>query len=154
MAFIPSDEVDLCREALVRALESEDLELMAWRPVPVDSGALGALARSSMPRIEQAIIRAGDSVADMDRFERRLLLARKAADRSLERDGVEGFSVASASCRTVVYKGLFTARHIEDFYLDFTDPAFETDFAIFHQRYSTNTVPSWDRGTTGPTPGP
>ena len=145
MAFIPSDEVDLCREALVRALESEDLELMAWRPVPVDSGALGALARSSMPRIEQAIIRAGDSVADMDRFERRLLLARKAADRSLERDGVEGFSVASASCRTVVYKGLFTARHIEDFYPDFTDPAFETDFAIFHQRYSTNTVPSWDR---------
>ncbi len=145
MAFLPKGETEACRKAVEKAVAEEGLELLAWRPVPVGPKALGDLALATMPRIDQALVAAGPGVADEDEFERRLLLARKCADRGIDELGIEDFSIPSASCRTVVYKGLFTARNIDGFYWDLTDPAYRTDFAVFHQRYSTNTVPSWDR---------
>ncbi len=122
------------------ALGAEGIALLAWRVVPVDPAALSQRAPASLPRIEQAIVACPEGW-EPEIFERRLLLARKGMERMAP--GLEGFTIPSASCRTVVYKGLFTANKIDDFYWDLRDPGFETRFAIFHQRYSTNTFPSW-----------
>ncbi|MGH8874617.1 MAG: glutamate synthase large subunit, partial [Acidimicrobiia bacterium] len=119
----------------------EGLAALAWRVVPIDPGVLSKRAAESLPAIEHLLVEAPGEM-DAETFERLLLLARK----RMEREGahLEGFSVPSASGRTLVYKGLFTARHIADFYWDLGDPDYETAFAIFHQRYSTNTFPSWE----------
>ena len=109
--------------------------------MPVSPSVLGGWARATMPRIEQALAVAGPSVPDEDEFERRLLLARKEVARVYDAELAAG--IASSSCRTVVYKGMFTAARIADFYADLRDPAFVSDFAVFHQRYSTNTFPTW-----------
>ncbi|MBT8217881.1 MAG: glutamate synthase large subunit [Acidimicrobiia bacterium] len=145
VVFLPADDPGPARSLVDAALAHEGLKVLHWRTVPVDPAVLGDAARASMPRIEQVLIDAGPDVSDVDDLERRLFLARKAAERTARAGALEGFSIPSSSARTVVYKGLFTARHIEDFYRDFVDPSFETAYAIFHQRYSTNTDPSWGR---------
>ncbi len=139
MTFLPAGDADRARLVVQDALIAEGIEVLMWRPVPVGPMALSPSARASMPRIEQAIVRAPLAVEDTEVFERRLYLAR----RTIERAAVDGLSISSASARTVVYKGLFTASRIEDFYWDLKDPLFESDFVIFHQRYSTNTMPAW-----------
>jgi glutamate synthase domain-containing protein 2/glutamate synthase domain-containing protein 1/glutamate synthase domain-containing protein 3 len=149
MAFLAKPGSKKSRRVIATALEGEGLELVTWRRVPINKWSLGALAQETKPRIEQAIVRAPRSITGTEMFERKLFLARKAMERGFAQSGLRGASIPSASCRTVVYKGLFTAAHIDDFYLDLKDPNFETDFAIFHQRYSTNTVPSWARAQPG-----
>ncbi|MDH3606854.1 MAG: glutamate synthase large subunit [Acidimicrobiia bacterium] len=144
-AFLPADDPGPARSVVDAAITHEGLRILHWRTVPVDPAVLGADARQSMPRIEQVLIDAGPDVSDVDDLERRLFLARKAAERTARAAGLTGFSIPSSSARTIVYKGLFTARNIEGFYRDFVDPSFETAYSIFHQRYSTNTVPSWER---------
>jgi glutamate synthase (ferredoxin) len=139
MTFLPPDDIEGGRHVVRRALEAEGIVVEHWRRVPVGPMALSPSARTSMPRIEQAIVRAPQTVNDTEVFERRLYLAR----RTIERRGIDGLFVPSASARTVVYKGLFTASRIEDFYWDLKDPLYESEFVIFHQRYSTNTVPAW-----------
>ena len=139
VTFLPQDDDDRARSLVTEALGAEGIDVLLWRRVPVGPMALSPSARTSMPRIEQAIVRAPQTVDDIAVFERRLYLARRAVERS----GIDELSIPSASARTVVYKGLFTASRIEDFYWDLKDPRFETDFVIFHQRYSTNTVPAW-----------
>ena len=141
MVFLPPGSEHVARNHVNVALEDEQLDFLTWRPVPVGPMALSDNARASMPTIEQALI-AGRPGETEDEFERRLFLARRRVERTLPPD-LNDLFVASSSCRTVVYKGLFTASHIEAFYWDLTDPTFETDFAIFHQRYSTNTDPAW-----------
>ncbi len=149
MTFLPRAQTESCRKAVERAVAQEGLDFLAWRPVPTGPKVLGKLARDTMPRIEQALVAAGSEVEDEDEFERRLLLARKGSYRLASGAEGAGFAIASASCRTVVYKGLFTARHIDGFYWDLNDPAYTSEFAIFHQRYSTNTFPSWSRAQPG-----
>ena len=141
MAFLPSGRVDEARGVVEEALSAEGLVLLGWRPVPIGPNVLSQRALDTLPVIEQALVTVPDDL-DEEAFERLLFLARKRAER---RGGdLTGFSIPSASCRTVVYKGLFTAAHIADFYWDLRDPEFETSFAIFHQRYSTNTFPAWE----------
>jgi glutamate synthase (ferredoxin) len=137
MCFLPPDEAAASRSLVSEALEAEGIRLILWRSVPIDPSVLGEHALEVLPLIEQAVV---TSDWAGDEFERALFLARK----RMEREANPGFSVPSASSRTVVYKGLFTASHISDFYWDLRDPDFETSFAIFHQRFSTNTFPSWD----------
>ena len=137
MCFLPPMDAALSRSLITEALEAEGLRILLWRSVPIDPFVLGDHAKAVLPLIEQAIV-TGD--VGGDEFERALFLARK----RIERHANPGLSIPSASSRTVVYKGLFTASHIADFYWDLRDPDFATSFAIFHQRYSTNTFPSWD----------
>ncbi|MGA8039368.1 MAG: glutamate synthase large subunit [Acidimicrobiia bacterium] len=137
MCFFPPTEAVAARSAIAEAVESERMKVLFWRSVPIDPSVLGDHARRVLPVIEQAIV-TGD--LDGAEFERSLYLARK----RVERNAMTGVSISSASHRTVVYKGLFTASRISDFYWDLRDPDYETPFAIFHQRYSTNTFPSWD----------
>ena len=142
MTFLPRDDTDGCRKDVELAVAEAGLDFLIWRQVPVGPMALSEAARASMPVIEQALVAAHRRRGQPRRLRASALPRQKARTRATPSKG-SGFFVASSSCRTIVYKGLFTASHIEKFYWDLGDPTFETDFAIFHQRYSTNTEPAW-----------
>jgi len=141
MVFLPPQLEERGRAHVSDLVADEGLDLLMWRKVPVGPMVLSDNARATMPVIEQALI-AGHNGESEDELERRLFLARRRIERRLPGD-LGGIFIASSSCRTIVYKGLFTASRIERFYWDLIDPTFETDFAVFHQRYSTNTMPAW-----------
>jgi glutamate synthase (ferredoxin) len=146
MCFLPQADVEGQSEQIVeRALVCAGLRLLGWRDVPIDPDALGAAARSTLPRIRQALIVPGDSRRDIHAFENALYLARKSIERSAHTAGPikNGFYVASVSCRTLVYKGLFAAHQLPAFYPDLVDPDYQSGLAVYHQRYSTNTYPTW-----------
>jgi glutamate synthase (ferredoxin) len=125
------------RRAVEEACRAEGIVVRGWRPVPVDLEALGAAAQLSAPTIEQALLE--PPVGDDDAIEAAAFRARKRLD------GREDLYVASLSFRTVVYKALCAADQLAPFYADLRDPAVEIRFGIFHQRFSTNTEPSWER---------
>src|SRR5580692_7533809 len=124
------------RAEIEAALSAQELDVLAWRPVPVRPEVLGEIANSSRPEIWQVLI----SAIDSRDFDRRLYLARK----QFERSGLPGY-VASISSTTIIYKALCAGRLLADFYPDLGDPEFKTPFALFHQRYATNVLPSWER---------
>jgi glutamate synthase (ferredoxin) len=134
MVFL-RDEAD--RSVLATQCCEEGVEVVGWREVPVDPEALGAEARASLPRIEQLVLRAPG--LEPDEAERRAFRVRKRADRELSS------YVASLSFRTVTYKALCAADQLAAFYSDLRDPAVAVSFGVFHQRFSTNTAPSWER---------
>ena len=119
------------------AVEGEGCKVLAWRDVPVDPSAAGRAARAAMPRIRQLFIGAPDSGGKA--LERLLYVVRRQIEKA-----APGAYVCSCSARTIVYKGLLLATQIEKFYSDLSDPDFVSPFAIVHQRYSTNTFPSWE----------
>ncbi|KKK66261.1 hypothetical protein LCGC14_2965880, partial [marine sediment metagenome] len=146
MVFLPTDDAprEKCRQILAEALGHCGLNVLAWRVVPTDSGCLGELARAAEPVIEQVFV-AGNGEAGED-LERKLFMARKAAERQArERLGEReaDFYVASMSCRTIVYKGMFLAPQLFAYYPDLADGRMISAMAIVHQRYSTNTFPNW-----------
>ena len=140
MVFLPRNTADDARRIIEDSLREQEVEVLSWRTVPIGVNVLSPTAKASLPIIEQAIVGSRRSIDGQDAFEDALFLARKA----IERQDVSGLDIVSASCRTVVYKGLFTADVIEEFYWDLRDPVYESDFAVFHQRYSTNTHPAWE----------
>ncbi len=129
------------RAILADAVESLGMRVAGWREVPVDPEALGEKARADRPAIWQALISPPES-APAHEWEGMLYLARRRAERAAEAARVRMY-VPSCSARTVVYKGLMAGTHLADFYLDLQDPACESQLAVFHQRYSTNTAPDW-----------
>jgi glutamate synthase (ferredoxin) len=133
----------LTRRLFDEACRAEQLDLIDWRPVPVDPDALGDLARTTAPVIEQAIIAARGSVSSAE-AEARCYRARKRVERAVRAAGLHAY-VASMSFRTLTYKAMCAADQLAPFYPDLRDPRFVAPFAIFHQRYSTNTAPSWER---------
>jgi len=146
MCFLPQADVTGQSEGLIAAaLAGDGLRLLGWRDVPIDADQLGAAARSTLPRIRQALIGPGDSRRDADGFENALYLARKSMERAAHTAGLtqHGFYIASLSSRTLVYKGLFAAHQLPSFYLDLVDPDYQSGLAVYHQRYSTNTFPTW-----------
>ena len=145
MVFLPKDETRL-EEFLERCLASHDLEILAWRDVPVSTDALGAIALGAMPRIRQVLI-ADRLHGERDvpiTMERRLYLSRKQFERMHEQGKVGGY-ICSLSTETIVYKAMCSGSLLSSFYPDLTSPSFASQFAIFHQRYATNTAPSWNR---------
>ncbi len=127
-----------------QVLRELDLPVYRWRDVPLDPTALGPLARASRPAVRQAFIEAPSGWdGDEEGWERRLYIARRAIERSAAQQGVAPLYVCSLSCRTVVYKALLTGTELPAFYPDLRSPLFDTAIAVFHQRYSTNTMPSW-----------
>ena len=135
VVFLPPDNAE-SRAALEDALAGQDLDVLAWRAVPVRPEVLGEIANASRPEIWHVLITAGDA----SDFDRRLYLARK----QFERTEAPGY-VASMSSSTIVYKALCAGRLLADFFPDLADPEFKTPFALFHQRYATNVLPSWSR---------
>jgi len=126
-----------------RILEDEitarGLAVVGWRQVPVEPSACGEAARATLPRIEQLFVSAPDDV-DEDDFERRLYLARRGCEQSR---GDRPDYIASLSSRTVGYKGMVMPEYLETFFPDLADQRMATSVAVFHQRFSTNTLPKW-----------
>jgi len=116
------------------------LRPLEWRPVPVDPSSLGERARETMPAIWHGLV--ADPGLELAEWEHRLYLARRAAERRAEAEGVRMY-LPSCSSRTLVYKGLMAGTRLLDFYLDLRDERCESRLAVFHQRYSTNTMPDW-----------
>ena len=119
---------------------NNDLKVVFTRDVPVDINALGDQAIASLPNIVQMVV-APNSIMATNRFDALLYLSRKEAEHKLidERD----FYIASMSSKVLSYKGLVMPTHIKEFYKDFQDEAFKISFSLFHQRFSTNTLPEW-----------
>ena len=136
MVFLPPGRDEESRGAIESLAQQAGLRCVGWRDVPVNFTILGSLAASTMPSIRQCFFESLDPAADI---ERQLFFLRK----RVETEGTAGTYFCSLSSRTVVYKGLLTPAQFRDFYLDLTSSDFRAPFAIFHQRYSTNTQPSW-----------
>ena len=147
MFFLPRDRsAQKTARALVEYMSArEGVDLLAWRDVPVVPQVLGGRALASLPRIVQAAFARPADTSDGEAFERRLYVLRKSVEREASQAGLslDDFSIPSLSCRTLVYKGMFVASQFSSFYPDLEDPQFESPFAVVHQRYSTNTFPSW-----------
>jgi glutamate synthase domain-containing protein 2/glutamate synthase domain-containing protein 1/glutamate synthase domain-containing protein 3 len=149
MLFLPGGRRrgTLARTLVGQALATEGLAVAAWRRVPVDAGALGAAAASTRPDVVQAVVArpidaaTGRPISDAE-FDRRLVLARRRLESAARAQRVDDMSVASMSCRTVVYKGLVAGGRLAAFYPDLAPPI-ALSHALFHQRYATNTQPTW-----------
>jgi len=148
MVFLPRynpDHRERARVLLNETVREYGLELLGWRDVPVDGDALGQWAQNLRPYIEQIIVAAPPAVAAGVEFERKLYLVRKRATQRAWAESITNFYIPSLSSKTIVYKGLFVAPQLPVFYLDLRNPDFQTAIAVFHQRYSTNTFPTWER---------
>lgn len=145
MMFLPQHPKKRATAASVisSVVASEGGTVLGWRDVPVHSECLGDMAKSCMPYMQQVFIQFGTSSGDA--LERRLYIARKCMEREATRQHftIEEFYVVSCSSKTITYKGMFVADQFEQFFPDLADPTFESAIALIHQRYSTNTFPSW-----------
>ncbi|WP_263372457.1 glutamate synthase-related protein [Granulicella cerasi] len=128
-------------------LRSQELEVLCWREVPIRPEALGEIALSTMPVIRQVLVKDA-AKHDLGPMERRLYLARKQFERAVENGEVEGY-FCSLSSTTLVYKSMCEGKLLPEFFVDLQSPAYTTPFAIFHQRYATNTLPAWHRAQPG-----
>ncbi|HXW06738.1 MAG TPA: glutamate synthase large subunit [Vicinamibacterales bacterium] len=155
LVFLPPDPAlqhDL-QARFARIVAEEGQVLLGWREVPTDSSRLGASAIAVKPAFQQVLIgrgaglaAPGESPADDARFERKLYVIRKRIEHEVDRLPAErrrGFYVVSLSSRTLIYKGMLTAAQIETMFPDLADPELESALALVHQRFSTNTFPSW-----------
>ena len=142
MVFLPTRRTDEAIDLIESALVSLGMSVLGWRVVPVNAGVLGPLAANTQPVIRQIFIGPPSGPANAQVWERRLYLARRVIERRAANAGMELF-VCSMSCRTVVYKALLVGTELPGFYADLQSPLFETGITVFHQRYSTNTLPSW-----------
>jgi glutamate synthase domain-containing protein 2/glutamate synthase domain-containing protein 1/glutamate synthase domain-containing protein 3 len=145
VAFLPQDAAQRarCEQALERVTREEGQHFLGWRDVPVHPEHIGETSRKVLPRIRQFFALRGSGL-DGAAFERKLFVIRKRVESMLRNEGVRGFHVPSFSGRTLVYKGLLLAYQVKKFYPDLADPAIESGLALVHQRYSTNTWPTWD----------
>src|SRR6266478_4130481 len=138
-AFLPASEAKTAQAAIEAAADTERLRVLGWRRVPVNTDSLGRRALETMPEIRQFFVEPFHPARGTARFEWRLALLRKRAESLLPPRSY----ICSLSSQTIVYKGLLTPWQFPQFYEDLRDPSFATTFAVFHQRYSTNTQPSW-----------
>ena len=143
--FLP--RVDLGGQELARTIvETEVLRfgfyIYGWRQVPVDTAVIGEKANATRPEIEQIML-AAPAGMDGEALERALFLCRKRIEKAVTAAGLAGFYICSLSAKSLIYKGMFLAEHIDEFYPDLRDERFSANVAIFHQRYSTNTFPEW-----------
>ena len=141
--FFDPKNIDESIELINNELKEYNIKHLYWRKVPTDKQILGTLARESKPSIYQGIVSAeNESPKD---FEKKLYLFRKTLERKIAEIDFLNIHINSCSSKTVVYKGLFTAKQTADFYWDLRNPLYKTRFGIFHQRFSTNTSSTWDK---------
>ncbi|HEY0622559.1 glutamate synthase large subunit [Sphingomonas sp.] len=147
MIFMPRVDLgaqEACRTIVESVIIEAGYTIYGWRQVPVDVSVIGQKAQATRPEIEQIMI-AGpmpDEVSE-DEFEKNLYLVRRRIEKRIIAAQISGFYICSLSCRSVIYKGLFLAESLSEFYPDLKDERFVSRVAIFHQRYSTNTFPQW-----------
>ena len=145
MIFLPRHDrnAQVQGRALVeKTLQQYGVPLLGWRSVPLELSALGTKALETLPEIQQVLVGRPAQLTD-DAFEQRLYLICKELEHRITAAGLSEFHIASFSHRTIVYKGLLVAPQLTQFYPDLEDSDFEASLAVFHQRYSTNTSPTW-----------
>ena len=148
MIFVAPDHAKSRRaqQMVEDVLQAEGLRLLAWRRVPTNANAIGWLARESEPHIYQAFIAQADGPQlSGDAFERKLFITRKRTEQEARNRRLDRFYPVSISSRTICYKGLLLAPQIFDYYPDLGDSDFQSAVALIHQRFSTNTFPTWER---------
>ncbi len=137
-----ADERAWQKQILAEAIAAEGQTLLGWRDVPTNPDAIGRTAREAMPAFEQLFVGAAEGL-DQDAFDRKLYVIRRLVEKkNIERGTF--FHVPSLASRTLLYKGMFLAHQTPEFFPDLTAPDLESRFALVHQRYSTNTFPTWD----------
>ena len=146
MIFLPRNnfsEQERCRTLMEQELLKNDLYIFGWRQVPTNPKVLGQKANDTRPEIEQLLF-ATDKDLSPKELERTLFSVRKKIEKRATEEQLKDFYICSLSSKTIIYKGMFLAENISDFYPDLSDERFVSRFAIFHQRFSTNTFPSWE----------
>jgi glutamate synthase (NADPH) large chain len=147
MLFLPVEPQPRfeCEAIIERIVQEEGLSMVGWRDTPLDADAIGRVARVSQPYIEQVFIRTAPGMTP-DEFERKLYIVRKRAETEVAASNIQNknfFYVPSLSSRTIIYKGLLIAPQIARFYKELSDPDTMSALCLVHQRFSTNTFPSW-----------
>ena len=143
--FLPRTDFgaqETCRTIVETEVLKMGYYIYGWRHVPVDVTCLGEKANATRPEIEQILISNSKGV-DEETFERELYVIRRRIEKAASAAGVSGLYIASLSCRSIIYKGMMLAEQVAVFYPDLMDERFESAFALYHQRYSTNTFPQW-----------
>ncbi len=145
MIFLPQGAATAAAKAIVeRVLSQNELRLLGWRSVPVNAEVLGVQAKQNQPQIEQLFV--ASSKASGDELERQLYLTRKRIERAVAQSNAEwqqDFYICSFSTRTIVYKGMVRSVVLAQFYEDLRHPNYVSPFALYHRRFSTNTMPKW-----------
>jgi len=147
MTFLPVERHDRlqCEGILERIVTEEGLTVLGWRDTPINGAAIGREARNSQPYIQQIFVGRGKGMNE-DQLERKLYLVRKRAENEVAKSDLPEksfFYMPSFSCRTIVYKGLLLAPQIANFYPELSDPDVISALCLVHQRFSTNTFPTW-----------
>ena len=145
MVFLPKNDFsaqETCRTIVETEILNFGYYIYGWRQVPVDTSIIGEKANATRPEIEQIMIDNRRGVTDDD-FERDLYVIRRRIERRLLEEHINDFYICTLSCRSIIYKGMFLAEQLTHFYPDLLDERFVSNFAIYHQRYSTNTFPTW-----------
>ncbi len=146
--FLPRDPdvAQVCRDIIEKAIADEGFRLLGFRVPPTDNADLGVSVKPTEPRHLQVFVGRDSQSTDEDTFERRLFILRKVISNAAYEQKAPremGFYPVSLSCRTVVYKGMLLANQLGGYYRDLEDPRFESALSLVHQRFSTNTFPSW-----------
>ncbi|RCW36043.1 glutamate synthase large subunit [Marinilabilia salmonicolor] len=147
LVFLPGDpeEARGCLEILNKNIVDEGLELIGYRDVPVNSDAIGEIARSSEPLIRQVFVTG--KFVEQDALERKLFLVRKMTENAVRNSKIaskEGFYIVSLSTKVFIYKGMLTPAQLGEYFVDLQDPKLASAIALVHSRFSTNTFPTWD----------
>jgi len=149
LIFLPkaAAERDRCMQCIGQAVQEEGQQLLGWRRVPVNSDAIGKISSQAEPSIFQVFVGASPEVRDIDDLERRLFVIRKLAENAVRAASLHQghfFHIPSLSAKTFIYKGMFLANQLPAYFPDLSDADMTSALALVHQRYSTNTFPSWD----------
>ena len=149
MLFLPQDAKAraACEKIIADKIKAEGQTLLGWRDVPVNNNGLGVSVKAAEPVVRQVFIGRGKKTADQDAFERKLFVIRKIAEHAisaLPKGHGKGFYVPSMSSRTLVYKGMLLADQVGKYFLDLQDKDLVSAFSLVHQRFSTNTFPTWN----------
>ena len=148
MIFLPPEKnrYNSAINSVEEAIKKEGQSLIGWRDVPVDDSVLGETVKNNSPIIRQFFIEKGKNTKTEKEFQRKLYVIRKQSLFLLQKklqDDCDDFYVVSLSTRTIIFKGMVLAPNLSKFYIDFQNKNFKTAIALFHQRFSTNTFPSW-----------
>ncbi len=143
--FLPQDASlrHACEGMMERLIKAEGQVLLGWRDVPTDGSCLGETVKPTEPKVRMVFVGKGANCADQDAFERKLFVIRKEAENGVPVGAEKDFYLPSLSSRTIVYKGMLLADQVGVYYRDLEDPRMVSALALVHQRFSTNTFPSW-----------
>ena len=147
MIFLPRNDYEAqekCRTIVESELTKRNFSIYGWRQVPVNASVLGEKAEQTRPEITQVLFTYNDKKVINKFLEQKLYETRRIIEREALKNQLNNFYICSFSSKSIIYKGMFLAEALSDFYTDLKDERFISRYAIFHQRFSTNTAPSWD----------